>query len=154
MALQVGDEAPDFELKDQHGQLVRLSSFRGEKNVLVVFYPWAFSSVCGGELDAMQEHLTDFQNDDVAVLTVSTDSMYALRTFADAKQYAFPLLADFWPHGEVAKAYGVFNDIAGMANRGTFLIDKDGVVRFAEMNAPGEARDQGGWQKAIDALAA
>ncbi len=152
MALQVGDEAPDFELKDQHGQLVRLSSFRGEKNVLVVFYPWAFSSVCGGELDAMQEHLTDFQNDDVAVLTVSTDSMYALRTFADAKHYAFPLLADFWPHGAVAGDYGVLHPDIGVALRGTFLVDKHGIVRWTVTNEIGDARSLDDYRTALAAL--
>jgi peroxiredoxin len=152
MAVQVGDEAPDFELKDQHGQLVRLSSFRGAKNVLVVFYPWAFSSVCGGELDSVQEQLADFQNDDVAILTVSTDSMYALRTFADAKGYQFPLLADFWPHGAVAADYDVLHPQIGVALRGTFLVDKAGIVRWTVTNEIGEARSLDDYRAALAAL--
>ena len=152
MALQVGDEAPDFELKDQHGQPVRLSSFRGEKNVLVVFYPWAFSSVCGGELDDMQRQLADFQNDDVAILTVSTDSMYALRTFADAQGYQFPLLADFWPHGAVAADYGVLHPQIGVALRGTFLVDKQGTVRWTVTNEIGDARSLDDYRAALAAL--
>jgi mycoredoxin-dependent peroxiredoxin len=152
MALQVGDEAPDFELTDQHGQKVRLSSFRGDKSVLVVFYPWAFSSVCGGELDTMQEHLADFQNEQVAVLTVSTDSMFALRSFADAKGYGFPLLADFWPHGAVAGDYGVLHPDLGVALRGSFLVDTHGVVRWTVTNEIGDARSIDDYRTAIAAL--
>jgi mycoredoxin-dependent peroxiredoxin len=154
MAVEVGQEAPDFTLRDQDGQKVTLSSFRGQKNVLLVFYPFAFSRICTGELCQIRDDLPSFQNDGLQVLAVSVDSPYALKSFAKAEGYQFPLLADFWPHGEVAQTYGVFNDLSGMANRGTFLIDKAGVVRFAEMNAPGEARDQSVWQKAISELAA
>jgi peroxiredoxin len=154
MPVEVGQQAPDFTLRDQNGEMVTLSSFRGEKNVLLVFYPFAFSGICTSELCQVRDDLPRFQNDAVQILAVSVDSFFTLKSFAKQERYDFPLLADFWPHGEVAKAYGVFNDVAGMANRGTFLIDKDGTVQFAEMNAPGEARDQDAWQKAIDAVAA
>jgi len=149
MSVEAGERAPDFTLRDQNGQKVTLSSFRGRQNVLVVFYPFAFSPICTGELCQVRDDLPRYQNPDLQVLAVSVDSPWALKRYAQAEGYEFPLLADFWPHGEVARAYGVFNDISGMANRGTFLIDKEGVVRFAEMNAPGEARDQSVWQKAI-----
>src|SRR6266508_6043383 len=149
MSVEAGERAPDFTLRDQNGQKVTLSSFRGRQNVLVVFYPFAFSPICTGELCQVRDDLPRYQNPDLQVLAVSVDSPWALKSYAQAEGYEFPLLADFWPHGGVARAYGVFNDISGMANRGTFLIDKDGVVRFAEMNAPGEARDQSVWQKAI-----
>jgi peroxiredoxin len=152
MPVEVGQEAPDFSLRDQNGQTVELASFRGQKNVLVVFYPFAFSGICTGELCQVRDELPRFQNDQVQILAVSVDHPFALKAYAAKEGYEFPLLADFWPHGAVAQEYGVFNDIAGMANRGTFLVDKDGVVRFAEMNAPGEPRDQGAWQKAVDAL--
>ena len=152
--IEVGTEAPDFELKDQHGQQVRLSSFRGIRNVLLVFYPLAFTGTCQGELCAVRDNLNDFVNDDVQVLTVSVDSPFTHKVWADREGYEFPLLADFWPHGAVAQAYGVFNDERGFANRGTFLIDRAGVVRFAEMNTPGEARDQDAWRKALDELSA
>ncbi|HVQ92299.1 MAG TPA: peroxiredoxin [Mycobacteriales bacterium] len=154
MPVEVGQQAPDFTLRDQNREEVTLSSFRGQKNVLLVFYPFAFSGTCTGELCQVRDDLPRFQNDDVQILAVSIDSIFTLKQFASQEGYLFPLLADFWPHGAVAQQYGVFNDGAGMANRGTFLIDKAGVVRFAEMNMPGEARDQGVWQKAIDALAA
>jgi mycoredoxin-dependent peroxiredoxin len=149
MPIEVGAEAPDFLLKDQNNQEVRLSDFRGRKNVLLVFYPLAFTGTCQGELCAVRDNLNDFVNDEVQVLTVSVDSPFAHKVWADREGYEFPLLADFWPHGAVAQAYGVFNDERGFANRGTFLVDREGVVRFAEMNMPGEARDQDAWRKAL-----
>ena len=154
MAPEVGTEAPDFVLKDQNNQEVTLSSFRGKRNVLVVFYPFAFSGICTSELCSVRDDLPNFQNDDVQILAISVDHPFTLKAWSDAQSYDFPLLADFWPHGEVAQTYGVFNDTRGMALRGTFLVDKDGIVRFSEVNQPGDARDQGGWKKAVAALAA
>ena len=152
MPIEVGAEAPDFTMKDQNGQEVQLSSFRGVKNVLLVFYPLAFTGTCQGELCSVRDNLNDFVNDAVQMLTVSVDSSPSHKVWAEREGYQFPLLADFWPHGAVAQAYGVFNEERGFANRGTFLIDKAGVVRFAEMTGPGQARDQDGWRKAISAL--
>ena len=152
MALDVGSEAPDFTVKDQNNQRVTLSSFRGDRHVLVVFYPFAYSSICTGELCAIQEDLDEFQNDEVQILAISADHPFALKSWAEAQGFDFPLLSDFWPHGAVARAYGVFNDDHGMAVRGTFLVDKAGIIRFAEINGPGEPRDQAGWQTAVAAL--
>jgi peroxiredoxin len=152
MSLEIGDEAPDFTLKDQNNQARTLSEFRGDRNVLVVFYPLAFSGICTGELDQLRDDLAEFQNAAVQVLAVSVDSVYTLKAWSEQKGYDFPLLADFWPHGKVALDYGVFNDNAGIANRGTFLVDIDGVIRFAEMNGPGQARDQTVWKQALAAL--
>jgi len=152
MAPEVGTAAPDFTLKDQNNQVVTLSSFRGDRNVLVVFYPFAFSGICTSELGAVRDDLASFQNADVQILAVSVDHTFALKAWSDAEGYAFPLLADFWPHGEVAEDYGVFNEKAGFAVRGTFLVDKTGTVQFAEVNGPGEARDQDVWKKALAAL--
>ncbi len=149
-APQVGDKAPDFTLRDQHKQEVSLSSFRGKKRVLLVFYPFAFSRTCTGELCEVRDDLPTFQNDDIQLLAVSTDPVYTLKAYADAEGYNFPLLSDFWPHGEVATAYGVFNEARGMAIRGTFLVDLEGVVSFAEVNGLGEARDQAGWKAALE----
>ncbi|WP_444948447.1 peroxiredoxin [Micromonospora ureilytica] len=149
MPIEVGAVAPDFVLKDQNNQEVRLSDFRGRRTVLLVFYPLAFTGTCQGELSEVRDNLGEYANDDVQVLTISVDSAYGHKIWADREGYQFPMLADFWPHGAVAQAYRVFNDIAGVANRGTFVIDKAGVVRFAEMNSPGEARDQQAWRKAI-----
>ncbi|WP_127783418.1 peroxiredoxin [Rhodococcus sp. X156] len=154
MTLDVGTTAPDFTLKDQNNQEVTLSSYRGDKNVLLVFYPLPFTGTCQGELCQVRDDLPKFQNDDTVVLAVSVGSAPSLKVWAADQGYTFPLLADFWPHGEVAQAYGVFNDATGFANRGTFVIDKQGVIRFAEMNGPGEARDQSAWDKALAALPA
>ena len=150
MSLQVGDQAPDFTLSDQNNQERTLSEFCGDRNVLVVFYPLAFSGICTGELDQLRDDLAEFT--DVQVLAVSVDSVYTLKAWSNQQGYNFPLLADFWPHGKVAQNYGVFNDRAGIANRGTFLVDTDGVIRFAEMNGPGEPRDQTVWKQALAAL--
>ncbi|MDQ7903182.1 peroxiredoxin [Phytohabitans sp. ZYX-F-186] len=149
MPIAVGVEAPDFLLRDQNNQEVRLSDFRGRKSVLLVFYPLAFTGTCQGELCEVAENLDVYANAEVQVLTVSVDSVYSHKVWADREGYDFPLLADFWPHGAVAQAYDVFNADRGYANRGTFVIDKAGVIRFAEMNMPGEARDQAGWRKAL-----
>jgi peroxiredoxin len=150
--IEVGDEAPDFTLRDQNNEEVTLSSFRGKQAVLIIFYPLAFTGICTGELCVVRDDLPTFQNDDVQVMTVSVDSTYSHKIFSEREGYEFPLLSDFWPHGAVAKAYGVFNEITGFANRGTFLVDKGGVVRFAEMNPPGEGRDPQAWRDAITAL--
>ncbi|HEU0088723.1 MAG TPA: peroxiredoxin [Pseudonocardiaceae bacterium] len=154
MALEVGNQAPDFTLKDQNNELHTLSEHRGARSVLLVFYPLAFSGICTGELDQLRDDLDAFQNAGVQVLAVSVDSVYALKAWSQQQGYDFPLLADFWPHGKVAQDYGVFNDKAGYANRGTFLVDTDGVIRFAEMNQPGEPRDQTVWKQALAALPA
>ena len=148
MAVEVGATAPDFTLRDQNREEVTLSSFRG-KNVLLVFYPFAFSGICTSELCQVRDDLPRFQNDDVQILGISVDHPFALKSWALQEGYLFPLLADFWPHGEVARTYGVFNEIAGMANRGTFLVDRAGVVQFAEVNQPGEARNQAAWHEAL-----
>jgi len=153
MAVEVGQKAPDFTLNDYNKQPVTLSSFQGEKNVLLVFYPFAFSGICQGELCQVRDEIAEYDGANVQVVGVSVDTPFSLKAWADQQGYTFPLLSDFWPHGKVAEAYGVFNQAAGLANRGTFLIDTEGTVRFAEINQPGEARDQNAWKKAIADLA-
>lgn len=152
MAVEVGSKAPEFTLKDYNNQQVALSSFRGDSHVLLVFYPFAFSGICQGELCQLRDELSDYSSADVQVVGMSVDTPYSLKAWAQQQGYQFPLLSDFWPHGSVATTYGVFNEAAGLANRGTFLIDKTGVVRFAEINQPGEPRDQHAWKKAVAAL--
>jgi peroxiredoxin (alkyl hydroperoxide reductase subunit C) len=152
MTVQVGSEAPDFTLRDSNGTPVTLSDFRGDKAVLVVFYPFAFSGVCTTELCAVRDDLGSYQNDRVQLLAISTDPMATLKAFAAAQGYQFPLLSDFWPHGEVTRKYGVFSEQRGMALRGTFLVGTDGIVAFAEVNEPGVARDQNSWKRAVEAL--
>ena len=132
MALETGQPAPDFTLRDQHGQDVSLASFRGEKAVVVMFYPYAFSRVCTGELCAVRDSLPTFESDDVQVLALSCDPVFSLRAFAEQDGLTFPLLSDFWPHGAVRR---------GCADRSTFIIDKQGVLRWSVHNAMPDARD-------------
>ena len=141
MTLEVGDRAPDFTLRDQHGQDVTLSSYAGSKAVLLVFYPYAFSGVCTGELTGFRDRLGDFETDDTTLIGISCDPMYTQRAFADRDGIFFPLLADFWPHGAVASAYGVLDPAEGCSTRSSFVIDKEGVVRWALHSERGEARD-------------
>lgn len=152
MTLAVGDVAPDFTLSDANKNAVSLSQFRGDKAVLVVFYPFAFTGVCTAELCQVRDELGDYQNDAVQVLAISTDPIPTLKAFAEVQGYTFPMLSDFWPHGAVASQYGVFFEKAGMALRGTFLVDTDGIIRFTEVNQPGEARDQSAWKRALEQL--
>jgi len=154
MAVEVGAKAPDFTLNDYNKQQVTLSDFQGEKNVLLVFYPFAFSGICTGEFCQLRDELAAYSDNNVQVIGISVDTPFSLKAWADQQGYKFPLLSDFWPHGAVATAYGVFNEKGGLANRGTFLIDTTGVVRFTEINQPGEARDQESWKKAIAQLTA
>lgn len=150
--VDVGRPAPDFALRDQHRQVVSLADFRDTKNVLLVFYPYAFTRVCDSELHAIQDDLASFQNDAVQVLTVSVDTVYAHRVWAEREGFEFPLLADFWPHGAVAQAYGCFDDVSGCATRGTYAIDRAGILRWKAVNAIPDARDVGAWRAVLEGL--
>lgn len=138
--LPVGSPAPEFALSDQYGATVRLSDFRGEKAVLLVFYPYSFTRVCTSEMRALQKRIDVFQTDTVQVLGVSCDSVYVQRVFAEEERLTFPVLSDYWPHGATAQAYGAFDDEVGAARRATFVIDTDGVIRWRVVNAIPNAR--------------
>ncbi len=148
----VGAPAPEIILSDQHGQLVSPVAHARDAGsaVLLVFYPFAFSGTCTGELCSIRDDIGAFANDGVQVMGVSCDPVHSLRAWADAEGFAFPLLSDFWPHGEAARTYGVFFESKGMATRGTFLLDSTGTLRWSLVNGPGEARDP---QAHRDALA-
>jgi mycoredoxin-dependent peroxiredoxin len=161
MAIVPGSKAPDFTLRNQHGESVRLSGFTAAenpehpedaRNVVLLFYPFAFTGTCTGELCALRDRLPLFVNDEVQLLAVSADSPFSLRVFADQEGLAYPLLSDFWPHGEVARAYGVFDEERGCALRGTFIIDKEGVVRWTVVNGLADARDLDAYVAALRAL--
>jgi mycoredoxin-dependent peroxiredoxin len=139
--LAIGGPAPDFTLRDQFGQDVTLSSYAGTKAVLLLFYPAAFSGVCTGEMASIRDHLDDFLTFDTEVLAISTDPVYALRAFADQDGLNFPLLSDFWPHGAVAQAYDVFDEKRGSARRSSYVIDRQGLVRWSVHNANPDGRD-------------
>ena len=139
--LCIGDEAPDFTLRDQFGQDVRLSDFRGRKAVVLMFFPFAFTGVCTGELSGVRDRLDEFLSFDTEVLAISCDPMFALRAFADTEGLNFPLLSDFWPHGAVSRAYDVFDEERGCPRRSSYVIDKDGILRWSVHNAMPEGRD-------------
>ncbi len=150
--VDVGERAPDFELPDQDRKAVRLSSFQGEKNVVLVFYPLSFTGVCEGEMCAIRDSIADLSGEDVVTLAVSVDSTAVHKKWADEQGFTFPLLADFWPHGDVARAYGVLQEEIGLALRGTFIIDKAGVVRYKVVNAIPDARDEDVYRKVLAEL--
>jgi len=152
MSLTIGEAVPDLSLVNQHGQKVTLSSFKGKKNVVVVFYPFAFSGTCTGELCALRDNLGSFQNENAELLAVSCDPMHAQKAFALQEGYDFNVLSDFWPHGAAAKAFGVFNEDRGCAIRGTFIIDKEGVLRWQIVNGMGDARNIDDYKGALAAL--
>jgi len=147
--VDVGDEAPDFELRDQHAQLHRLSDHRGRDNVLLVFYPFAFTGVCTGEMTALRDELPSLTAAGTVVYAISCDTVASLREFADREGLTHSLLSDFWPHGAVSTAYGVFNETLGAAERGSFVIDRSGVVRWVVRNELPDARTIGDYEKAL-----
>jgi len=152
MTVAVGSPAPDFTVKDHRGEEVTLSSLRGQTNVLLVFYPFAFSGICTGELCAIRDDGLISGGEGVRVMGISCDPMWSLRAWAEAQGYDFSLLSDFWPHGAVAQSYGVFLPDLGFATRGSFLIDHAGIIRWRVVNAPGEARPTGEYREALAAL--
>lgn len=154
MSVEVGQQAPDFTLKNQHGEEVTLSSYRGDKNVVVVFYPFAFSPTCTGELCAIRDEQASIEGDETIVLGISCDPMWALRVYSEQQDFSYQLLSDFWPHGQVAQAYGAFLPDKGFATRATFIIDKQGTVRWALVNSPADARSTDEYRNAVGALAA
>lgn len=152
MALENDTQAPDFELVSQFGEHIQLSRYRGERSVALVFFPLAFSGICSGELCELRDNLALFADSGVELIGISVDSRHTLRAWGDQEGYGFTLLSDFWPHGSVAKEYGVFLEDKGFANRATFLIDPNGIIRASFITAPGEARSLAAYQAALEEL--
>ena len=152
MTLIIGDQAPDFELQNQHGESVKLSDFRGKKPVVLVFYPLSFSGICTGELCELRDNIAKFQRADVELLAISVDSKFVQKKFAEQEGYEFSVLADFWPHGAVAKSYGVFLEENGFSNRATFVINKNGELAAKFVTAPGQARSLDEYDRALASL--
>lgn len=134
-----GQPAPDFTARTQHGELLSLSGMRGTP-VVLVFYPWAFSGICTGELQALRDDHARYTELGARVVAVSCDAMFTLRAFADAEGLAFDLVTDHWPHGAIARAYGIFDDQAGCAVRGSYLIDAEGTVTWQVVHQIGQGR--------------
>jgi len=154
MSLLIGDLAPDFTLPNQFGEDVTVSQFRGVKPVVLVFYPLSFSGICTGELCEIRDNFARFESNEVELLAISVDSKYVQKVFAEHEGYKFSVLADFWPHGQVAKDYGVFLEEHGISNRATFVIDKDGVLVSKFLTAPGQARSLDEYDRALATLTA
>ena len=140
MTLQVGDVAPDFELPASGKRTVKLSDFRGKKNVLLAFYPFAFSPVCSLQLPGLQQHLNEFQELNTEVLGISVDSKHSSTAFAEHLHLDFPLISDF--NKEVTTAFGVLRE-GGFAERALFVIDKEGKIAYAHVNPIGDVPDNG-----------
>ncbi len=152
MSLLIGDAAPDFALVNQFGETVSLSDFAGKKPVVLVFYPLSFSGICTGELCELRDNFDRFDRENVELLAISVDSKFVQKQFAEHEGYKFSVLADFWPHGAVAKQYGVFLEEAGISNRATFVIDKNGNLAAKFITAPGQARNLDEYDKALASL--
>ena len=146
-----GDPAPEFVLPDAHGTPVSLVGLRGTP-VVLVFFPFAFSGICTSELAELRDNIEDFEAAGVRLLGISCDPRHSLRAWSEEEGFGFDLLSDFWPHGAAARSYGVFDDGAGMAVRGSFLVDADGIVRWCVVNGPGEARELGAYRAALAGL--
>lgn len=149
MTLAVGDTAPDFDLRDQNYQQVSLTALRESGKVLLVFFPMPFTGTCQGELGHIRDNLDSFENDGLHTVALSVSAPPPQKVWASAQGFLFPILSDFWPHGAVAQEYGVFNDDAGFANRGTFVVDRDGTILFADMVGAGEVRGEDLWDRAL-----
>lgn len=147
---RVGSAAPDFTAPNQYGEPVRLSDFRGRTDVVVVFYPYAFSRICTSELGALRDRPDLLRA--AEFLAVSCDPMFTLRAYAEAERLEFGLLSDFWPHGSIASRYGVFDAERGAAMRGTFVIDRAGVIRWSVVNPAGQARAVDDYARALASL--
>ena len=138
--LALDQPAPSFTARNQHGELLTASSLRGAPAVIIV-YPWAFSSICHDELAAIRDDHESFVALGSRVLAISCDAMYTLRAYADAESIPFDLLSDHWPHGAIAEAFGVFDEEAGCARRGTFVLDSAGLIRWRQINQINEPRE-------------
>lgn len=148
MSPNIGTPAPDFDLPSSTGERVSLSALRGQK-VVLMFYPFAFTGICTGELCEIRDRGLEFTSDDAVVLGISCDPAPSLAAFAQAEGLQIPLLSDFWPHGAVAGEYGVFVEPVGAANRGTFIIDRDGILRWSVVTELGVARSSDDYLKAL-----
>jgi peroxiredoxin len=155
MAIQVGQQAPDFTLRDTEKNKVALSGNKG-KNVVLLFFPLAFTSVCTTELCSVRDNISLYNNANAIVYGISVDSLYTLKKFKEEQNLNFELLSDF--NKEVSAAYDTIyetfsNDMKGVSKRSAFVIDKDGIVRYAEvLENAGEVPDFDAIQKTVASL--
>lgn len=152
MVIAPGTQAPDFTLSDQNGEELTLSELVADGPVALVFFPFAFSGICQGELCELRDNIAIFDDAKVRLVGISIDSTWSLKAWADQEGFTFSILSDFWPHGAVAKEYGVFIEEAGIATRATIVIDRDRSVVASFETAPGEARDLAAYREALAQL--
>ncbi len=152
MGFEVGDVAPDFSLKNQFGEMINLSDYKNQKNVVLMFYPFAFTGNCTKELCTIRDERNDFVNESTQILSISCDPVPSLKIFAEEQNLSTPLLSDFWPHGQISRAYGVFLEDLGFSTRGTFVIDKNGVIRWKVVTGPGNVRNTEDYRKALSTI--
>ncbi|HLI26757.1 MAG TPA: peroxiredoxin [Chloroflexota bacterium] len=140
--LRVGDEAPDFELPSHLGGTFKLSALRGQKHVVIAFYPAAFTPVCSAQVPEYEALKLRFESLNAQVVGISVDSTFSNQAWAQALGgITYPLLSDFWPHGEVARRYGVLIEDKGIAERAVFVIDKQGKIAYIDVHEIGEQPD-------------
>lgn len=155
MSIQIGQPAPDFSLYDSEKNKTTLSDYRG-KNILLLFFPQAFTSVCTAELCGVRDDISRYSNEQAQVFGISVDSVFTLAQFKESQQYNFPLLSDF--NKEVSTSYGsIYNDwildMKGVSKRAAFVIDKEGIVRYAEvLENAGEVPNFNAIRETLDAL--
>ncbi|MDQ0735183.1 redoxin domain-containing protein [Arthrobacter agilis] len=152
MALAVGAAAPEFALANQFGETVESRSLVG--GAVVVFFPFAFSRVCTDELGQLRDSLDLFDAAGVSLVAVSVDHKYTLRAFADANDISFDLLADFWPHGTVTRAFDAFDDVHGYAERVSYVLDGAGTVRAVVSSPHGQGRPIADYARALSSVEA
>lgn len=152
MVLHVGAIAPDFTLSDQYGEELTLSELVAEGPVALVFFPLAFSGICTGELCELRDNIAVFADSKVRLVGVSVDSVHTLRAWATQEDYEFSIVSDFWPHGEVARAFDAFVEEKGFATRATVIVGEGRKVLASFETSPGEARDFSAYREVIAAL--
>uniref|UniRef100_UPI003F50CC49 peroxiredoxin n=1 Tax=Agrococcus chionoecetis TaxID=3153752 RepID=UPI003F50CC49 len=151
VALEIGELAPDFTLRDHTGEAVTLSAMRG-RPVVLVFYPAAFTGRCTGELCSIRDEIAAFEDAGVQVYGISVDTAASLAVFHAQEGLTFPLLSDFWPHGAVAQSYDAFLPERGVATRATYVIDRDGRIDQHFRVSPSRSRDMATYRDALAAL--
>lgn len=151
MGVSIGEPAPGFTLTSNTFEQVSLRELRG-RPVVLVFVPMAFSPTCQGEYCALRDEYAEFRALDATVLGISVDSRWVLRAWAQQHGFPFPLLSDFHPKGAVARAYGVWNEDAGYADRATFIVDEEGIVRDVIRSSLKVPRDPGRYRDVLAGL--
>jgi len=152
MTLLLGSAAPDFELVAHDRTTVSRHDLAGRKS-LVVFIPFPFTRTCEAEMCAIRDQRAQLNGLDANVVAVTCDTVAVNRRWAEENDFSFPVLSDFWPHGEVSRAYQTFNEALGVADRSTFVLDADGIVRSIVTSADfGTAREFDAYLEALAAI--